>query len=95
MLSEIIDIILQLSNYQEFVEAVGNDGRSYDKAFYGKAAVIMTRHMMRPKEDIAKLDAFVEKVESFLKEEAENEDELGDVPDEFLGSICLSEIYMI
>jgi hypothetical protein len=40
---------------------------------------------LKYKDDIADLEQFVNKVEIARQEEHEEEDELGDIPDEFIG----------
>lgn len=45
----------------------------------------MTKHHLKHPDDIAALEAFVKKVEEAIQCGVEEEEELGDVPDEFLG----------
>jgi ubiquitin conjugation factor E4 B len=85
LLSELIDIYLNLSERKEFVLAVSRDGRSYNKAYFSKAANIMLRFSLKGQDEVASLGRFVDRVEEAVKSGAEEEEELGDVPDEFLG----------
>ncbi|KAJ1545606.1 hypothetical protein HK405_007809 [Cladochytrium tenue] len=84
LLSEIIDIYLHLSHRNEFVEAVARDGRSYSKEIFGRAVDIATKFALKAPQEIQMLQDFVQKVESHLAQAVEEEEDLGDVPDEFL-----------
>lgn len=84
LLSEIIDIYLHL-NCPTFVEAVARDGRSYKKEYFSKAASIMLKQRLKHPDDVAALESFVNKVEEAIQCGVLEEEELGDVPDEFLG----------
>lgn len=86
LLSEIIDIYLNL-NSPSFVKAVAGDERSYKKEYFSKAASILLRHGLKHQDDISKLELFVNQVELAKKEGQEEEEELGEVPDEFLGEL--------
>ncbi|KAI8149698.1 ubiquitin elongating factor core-domain-containing protein [Fennellomyces sp. T-0311] len=89
LLSEIIDIYLHLS-CPAFVEAVARDGRSYKKEYFSKAASILLKQRLKHSDDVASLEAFVNKVEEAIQCGVEEEEELGDVPDEFLDPILSS-----
>lgn len=89
LLSEIIDIYLNL-NSPSFVKAVAGDERSYKKEYFSKAASILLRHGLKHQDDITKLEQFVNQVELAKKEGLEEEEELGEVPDEFLGKLGLT-----
>ncbi|KAI7901309.1 ubiquitin elongating factor core-domain-containing protein [Cokeromyces recurvatus] len=86
LLSEIIDIYLNL-NSQTFVEAVARDGRSYRKEYFSKAASILQKHALKSMDDISALESFVNRVEIAVQSGVEEEEELGEVPDEFLDPI--------
>ncbi|KAL0082191.1 ubiquitin elongating factor core-domain-containing protein [Phycomyces blakesleeanus] len=83
LLSQIIDIYLNL-NSQTFIEAIARDGRSYRKEYFSKAASILLKHGLKQTDDIAALELIVRKVEEAVRSGAEEEEELGDVPDEYL-----------
>ncbi|CDH50642.1 ubiquitin conjugation factor e4 [Lichtheimia corymbifera JMRC:FSU:9682] len=89
LLSEIIDIYLHL-NCPTFVEAVARDGRSYKKEYFSKAASIMLKQRLKHPDDVAALESFVNKVEEAIQCGVLEEEELGDVPDEFLDPILSS-----
>jgi len=84
LLSELIDIYLHLSHRQEFVLAVARDGRSYRKEWFQKAAGAMLKTGMKSAGDIDEMAKFVDKVEQAIQQDQVEEEELGDIPDEFL-----------
>lgn len=94
LLSEIIDIYLHL-DCAAFVEAVARDGRSYKKEYFSRAASIMLKHRLKHTDDVSALEAFVNRVEEAIQCGVEEEEELGDVPDEYLGkSISIGSDYI-
>jgi len=72
-----------LSDQSEFVRAVACEGRSYKKALFERAASIATKRQLKSSTEIEQLMLFVTKVEE-TKLLIESEDDLGDIPDEFL-----------
>lgn len=84
LLKDILQIFLNLSEEQEFVRAVAGDGRSYSKQLFVNASNIATRKTLMASRDIEKLMMFVENVEE-AKVTLEAEEDLGDIPDEYLG----------
>ncbi|KAG0172642.1 hypothetical protein DFQ30_009975 [Apophysomyces sp. BC1015] len=82
LLSQIIDIYLNL-NTPPLVEAVARDGRSYRKEYFSKAAAILLKHRAKSPDEVDKLKLFVERVEDAVKCSVEEEEELGEVPEEF------------
>lgn len=85
LLADILEVFLNLSDQGEFARAVANDGRSYKKETFERAAAIATKHLLLKNEnDIERLRLFVVKVEE-SKATLEAEEDLGEVPEEFLG----------
>lgn len=86
LLSEILDVYLNLRNKESFILAVARDGRSYKPANFQKAtAIFQTRAtgIKSPQE----LQAWTALGENFRKaKEADDqaEEDLGEVPDEYL-----------
>ena len=98
LLSDIVQVFLNLSDEGDFASAVAADGRSYKRELFEGTVEILRRKALKSEDEIEKLLAFVQKVE-ILKATFEEEDDLGEVPDEFLGlsigvSIisCLTEV---
>ena len=88
LLSDIVQVFLNLSDEEEFVRAVAEDGRSYKKELFDGTAEILIKRGLKTDNEIAKLLAFARKVESL---KTTLEEDLGDVPDEFLGT---SNLYL-
>ena len=84
LLSDVIQVFLNLSEQGEFARAVANDGRSYRKELFERAAQIARRTAVKSDTEIEKLRLFVVKVEE-TKATIEAEEDLGEVPDVFLG----------
>ncbi|CAG8972421.1 hypothetical protein HYALB_00001109 [Hymenoscyphus albidus] len=87
LLSEFIDIYLNLGVSEEFVNAVARDGRSYKPENFDNASRILQRYNMRSGEDIAKWENLKKKFAIAKQLEDENEGDLGEIPDEFADPI--------
>lgn len=87
LLGDILQVFINLSDQDEFVQAVANDGRSYSKEVFDSAEAIAIRRGVKVEAELELLRQFVVKVEA-AKASMDAEEELGDVPDEFLG-MCL------
>ncbi|KAG1857712.1 ubiquitin elongating factor core-domain-containing protein [Suillus subalutaceus] len=74
LLSDILQVYINLSDQEEFVRAVANDGRSYRKEL---------RVPLKTEAEIGVVRSFVSKVEE-MKTTIEAEEDLGEVPEEFL-----------
>ena len=85
LLSDILQVYLNLSDEEEFIRAVASDGRSYRKGLFERAAGIARQRGLKSPDEIEKLRVFVEKVEAMRLTLEEDEEDLGDIPDEFLG----------
>lgn len=84
LLSDILQVFLNLSDQEDFVRAVAGDGRSYRKELFERAADVAVKRGLKSETEIDKLRLFVVKVEE-SKATLEAEDDLGEVPDEYLG----------
>jgi ubiquitin conjugation factor E4 B len=84
LLSEFIDIYLNLSGAQSFIEAVARDGRSYKPSNFDTASRILTRHGLKSREDLAAWETLKGKFATAKALEEQAEEDLGEVPDEFL-----------
>ena len=71
--------------------AVAEDGRSYRKELFEQAAHILQSKGLKSADEVEKLRLFVLKVEE-AKATLEAEEDLGEVPDEFLGE-CTSHAW--
>ncbi|KAJ7095825.1 ubiquitin elongating factor core-domain-containing protein [Mycena belliarum] len=83
LLSDIIQVFLNLSDQPEFVKAVAGDGRSYSKELFERASRTAIKRTLKSEQEVQQLRAFVDKVEE-CKSMMEAEEDLGEIPDEFL-----------
>ncbi|KAK9722707.1 Ubiquitin conjugation factor E4 [Basidiobolus ranarum] len=89
LLSDIVSIYLHL-NRAQFVQAIARDTRSYQKELFVKAAGIMSRFGLKLPDEIMALRNLINEVETKIASELDEEEELGEVPDEFLDPLMYS-----
>ncbi|CAK5270237.1 unnamed protein product [Mycena citricolor] len=89
LLSDILQVFLNLSDQDAFVKAVANDGRSYSAELFERAATTALRRTLKTEQEVAQLRAFVAKVE-VCRLNMEAEEDLGEVPDEFLDPLMFT-----
>ena len=85
LLAEIIDVYLNLKNKENFVYAVARDGRSYKPSNFEKAEAIMKRFVLKSPEELAAWRSLGEKFKKAKEADDQAEEDLGEIPDEFLG----------
>ncbi|KAF9128678.1 hypothetical protein BGW39_004850 [Mortierella sp. 14UC] len=89
LLSDIISIYLHLDT-PTFIAALARDERSYSaEIFYAASRILEGRNLKSP-DEIAKLARLVRKIEDVRLKEAQDEEELGDIPDEFLDPLLFT-----
>jgi len=86
LLSDILSVFLNLSGESAFIRAVAVDERSYSLSLFQRAAGIARKRSLKTEDEIEKLRVFVVQVEE-TKATMEVEEELGEVPDEFIGNV--------
>lgn len=84
LLSDVLTIFQHLGPFEPFERAVAKDGRSYSKGLFERAVRIARKTAIKTEDEIEALLAFVAKVEA-IKLAEEEEDAMGEVPDEFQG----------
>jgi ubiquitin conjugation factor E4 B len=87
LLADLLQIFLNLAGEEEFALAVARDGRSYNRELFEKASRIAFRARLKTEDELKVFNGMIERVERFRAEDKEDE-ELGDLPDEFLGASC-------
>ena len=87
LLSEFIDIYLNLSVSEAFVFAVARDGRSYKPVNFDSATRILTRYNLRSSEDISKWEKLKSRFREAKEIEDQAEEDMGEIPDDFLDPI--------
>ncbi|KAF9935087.1 hypothetical protein BGZ65_003503 [Modicella reniformis] len=89
LLSDIIAIYLNL-DCQAFIAALARDDRSYSASIFHKASKILEGRNLKNADEIDKLRRLVRKVEDVRKQGERDEEELGEIPDEFLDPLLYS-----
>ena len=84
LLSDIVEVFMNLSGKQAFILAVARDGRSYKKENFERAAGILEQYGVKSTDEVSSFRSFIAKVEQTREEDAAGEEELGEIPDEFL-----------
>ena len=85
LLSELVDVYLNLRAKASFIEAVARDGRSYKPVNVEKATVILRKWALKSAEDIALWTELGEKFRVAKEVDDQAEEDLGEIPDDFLG----------
>ncbi|KAL8968000.1 MAG: hypothetical protein Q9183_002666, partial [Haloplaca sp. 2 TL-2023] len=86
LLSDIIDVYLNLRNKEAFVLAVARDGRSYKPANFQQARFIFRNKAagIKSPEELQRWTVLGERFKKAKEADDQAEEDLGDVPDEFL-----------
>ena len=85
LLSEITDVYLNLAEKENFILAVARDGRSYKAENFEKATKIFQGRALKSPEEIQSWKELSEKFRKAKESDDQLEEDLGEVPDEFLG----------
>ncbi|PYH93723.1 hypothetical protein BO71DRAFT_326916 [Aspergillus ellipticus CBS 707.79] len=84
LLSEIVDVYLNLMSKENFIVAVARDGRSYKPANFEKAAEILRKWSLKSPEEFKRWEQLQHKVKEAKEADDQAEEDLGEVPDDFL-----------
>lgn len=87
LLADIVDVYLNLGQKGDFVLAVARDGRSYKPANVEKATILLQKLSALSSEAIAAWKALGEKFKKAKELDNQAEEDLGEIPDEFLGTL--------
>ncbi|KAL8694546.1 MAG: hypothetical protein Q9218_000802 [Villophora microphyllina] len=92
LLSEIIDVYLNLRKKENFILAVARDGRSYKPANFQKATTIFQTKAkeLKSSQELQIWTALGEKFRSAKEADVQAEDALGEIPDEFLDPLVFT-----
>jgi len=89
LLSEITDVYLNLRTFKPFVKAIALEGRSYRPELFTKLQGVLEKNNLKGTPDIALLAKLAANIEETKRKEEEGEVELGEIPDDFLGTFCM------
>lgn len=84
MLSDIVDIFLNLSHKPSFHLAVARDGRSYKPDNFKSTAAILTKRGLKSAEELAKWKQLAQAIAAAKAADDAEEEDLGEIPDEYL-----------
>ncbi|KAI1863316.1 uncharacterized protein JN550_009636 [Neoarthrinium moseri] len=83
LLSDFIDIYVNLESKQPFIEAIAEDGRSYKPQNFEEATKILGTRSLKSPEELAVFDRLKQKVKSAKEIADQAELDLGEVPSDF------------
>ncbi|EPZ32290.1 U box domain-containing protein [Rozella allomycis CSF55] len=89
LLSDLIDLYLNLSS-QPFIAALSKDQRSFKFANFERAAQIMSRSMLKSPSQIEKWIDIGKRVLDAQKDNKDDEEAMGEIPDEFLDPVMFT-----
>ena len=85
LLSEMVDVYLNLRNQNNFIEAVARDGRSYKPRNFDSAASILQNYALKSQGEIKAWTALGERIKKQKEVDDQAEEDLGEIPGEFEG----------
>ena len=85
LLSEIVDVYLNLKDKENFIFAVARDGRSYKPSNFERATSILRKRGLKSAGELALWTSLGEKFRKAKEADDQAEEDLGEIPDEFLG----------
>lgn len=90
LLSDIVDVYLNLKTKKPFIEAVARDGRSYKPDTFKGATWILKRFSLRAPDEIRAWEGLMDEFKKAYEEDLQLEEDLGDIPEEFQGTSTLT-----
>jgi ubiquitin conjugation factor E4 B len=93
LVSDFLQVFLNLADQEEFVRAVANDGRSYRRELFERAMGICHRMGIKTPQEIEQLRLFVDAVEA-MKLTIEAEEDWGEIPEEFTGAQIRQPVFI-
>jgi len=90
LLRQILSVFLNFAPRDEFAEAMARDERSYRRSIFEKAASIAERHMLKSPPELEQLMALVARVDAVQAADLAEEEDLGEIPDDFTGACASS-----
>lgn len=83
LLSEFVDIYLNLGVSDSFIKAVARDGRSYKPGNFDSASRILARYSLRSPQDMENWEKLKSRFAKAKELDDQEEEDLGDVPEDF------------
>ncbi len=83
LLSEFVDIYLNLGVSENFIEAVARDGRSYKPANFESTTNLLKKFNLKSPDDINSWEGLITRFARAKDAEDQDEADLGDIPEDF------------
>lgn len=90
LLSEIVDVYLNLGEKENFILAVARDGRSYKTETFVQAGNVLRKFVLKAPEEMARWNQLIEKFAKAKEDDEAADADLGDIPDEFLDPLMFT-----
>lgn len=84
LLSEFVDLYINLGSSEDFIRAVALDGRSFKPANFDATSRILIRYNLKSPDEINAWENLKLRFMRAKEDEEQDEEDLGDIPDEFL-----------
>lgn len=84
LLSDLVEVYLNLADKENFHLAVARDGRSYKPQNFAQAARILGKHSHKSPDELERWSKLCDAIAEAKRSEEAEEEDLGEVPDEFL-----------
>lgn len=98
LLSDLVDVYLNLAQKESFHLAVARDGRSYKQSNFDTAMSFMKEWGFKSSEQIAAFKALTDAIATAHAADAQAEEDLGEIPDELMdpimGSLMLDPVIL-
>jgi len=90
LLAEIVDVYLNLKDKENFIIAVARDGRSFKPSNFENATTILRKWGLKSQEDLQAWTALGERFKKAKEIDDQAEEDLGEIPDEFLDPLMFT-----
>lgn len=87
LLSDLLDVYLNLRKKEAFLKAVARDGRSYKPENFQRAGSLMERFALKSRDELAAWSEMQRQIAALHAEDQQAEEDLGEIPDELLDPI--------
>ena len=90
LLAEIVSVYLNLRDKPNFILAVARDGRSYRPETFDKASEVLRKFVLKSPQEMQQWEKLQEKIAQAKREDDAAEEDLGEIPDEFLDPLMFT-----
>jgi len=98
LLKKLIEIYLNFAEFEQFTNEVVKDGRSFGMGVFHRVIYILRKNNMLPEDTMMEFEMFVKRIEEASSEMDRDQEELGEIPDEFadplMGTLMLDPVIL-